>query len=102
MFSSGQDHVSGSDGATGCADKNDNEDEEVASDWVGLLESTRRAVFHDGKTELDGNNSEESSTGPTSPELLYRAGMVQLQEFEEDERADSSDVDQSFTGSGVL
>ena len=58
-------------------------------------------VFHDGNTELDCDNSEESSTRPTSPELLHRAGMVQLQEFEEDERADSSDVDQSFTGSGV-
>ena len=93
--------VSGSDGATGGADKNDSEDEELALDWMWLLESTRLAVFHDGNTELDGDNSEESSTGPTSSELLHRAGMVQLQEFEEDERADSSDDDLSFIGSGV-
>ena len=97
MCSSGQDHVSGRDDA----DKDDNEDEELASDRVCLLLSTRLAVFHDGNTELDGDNSEESSTGPTSPELLHRAGMVQLQESEENERADSSDDDLWLTGSGV-
>ena len=75
--------VSGSDGATGGADKNDSEDEELALDWMWLLENTRLAVFHDGNTELDGDKSEESSTGPTLPELLHRAGMVQLQESEE-------------------
>ena len=66
-----------------------------------LFENTRLAVFHDGNTEIDGDNSEESSTGPTLPELLHRAGMVQLQESEENERADSSDDDLWLTGSCV-
>ena len=41
MCSSGQDHVSGRDDA----DKDDNEDEELASDRVCLLLSTKLAVF---------------------------------------------------------